>query len=112
MGHNNDGGSTISNCLSSGGTITGGENVTGGVAGVNENGLVTAIAVGSADITVTTEDTDDDGRQCMDTCTVTVIPVNVTSVNISQKSLSIEMNDEGRTYKLTATVLPDNAEYD
>lgn len=119
VGHN-DGNNTImehnyckiSNCLSSGGTITGGENVTGGVAGVNENGLVTAIAVGSADITVTTEDTDDDGRQCMDTCTVTVIPVNVTSVNISQKSLSIEMNDEGRTYKLTATVLPDNAEYD
>ncbi|WP_302806793.1 Ig-like domain-containing protein [Cloacibacillus porcorum] len=32
------------------------------VAIVNENGLVTAIAVGSADITVTTEDTDDDGR--------------------------------------------------
>ena len=79
---------------------------------VNENGLVTAIAVGSADITVTTEDTDDDGQQCTDTCTVTVIPVNVTSVDISQKSLSIDMNDEGRTYKLTATVLPDNAEYD
>lgn len=82
------------------------------VAIVNENGLVTAIAVGSADITVTTEDTDDDGQQCTDTCTVTVIPVNVTSVDISQKSLSIDMNDEGRTYKLTATVLPDNAEYD
>lgn len=79
---------------------------------VNENGLVTAIAVGSADITVTTEDTDDDGQQCTDTSTVTVIPVNVTSVNISQKSLSIDMNDEGRTYKLTASVLPDNAEYD
>ena len=82
------------------------------VAIVNENGLVTAIAVGSADITVTTEDTDDDGRQCTDTCTVTVIPVNVTSVDISPKTLSIDMNDEGRTYKLTATVLPDNAEYD
>lgn len=79
---------------------------------VNENGLVTAIAVGSADITVTTEDTDDDGQQCTDTRTVTVIPVNVTSVNISQKSLSIDMNDEGPTYKLTAAVLPDNAEYD
>ena len=82
------------------------------VAIVNENGLVTAIAVGSADITVTTEDTDDDGQQCTDTCTVTVIPVNVTSVDISPKTLSIDMNDEGRTYKLTATVLPDNAEYD
>ena len=78
---------------------------------VNENGLVTAIAVGSADITVTTEDGGDDGRQRTDTRTVTVIPVNVTSVNISQKSLSIDMNDEGRTYELTATVSPDNADY-
>ncbi|WP_302806834.1 Ig-like domain-containing protein [Cloacibacillus porcorum] len=40
------------------------------------------------------------------------MPVNVTSVDISPKTLSIDMNDEGRTYKLTATVLPDNAEYD
>ena len=82
------------------------------VAIVNENGLVTAIAVGSADITVTTEDTDDDGQQCTDTCTVTVIPVNVTSVDISPKTLSIDMNKDMPPFRLTATVLPDNAEYD
>ena len=77
-----------------------------------ESGEMRAIAVGSADITVTTEDGGDDGRQRTDTRTVTVKPANVASVDISQKSLSIDMNDEGRTYKLTATVLPDNAEYD
>ncbi|MCD8163961.1 MAG: Ig-like domain-containing protein [Synergistaceae bacterium] len=76
------------------------------VAIVSENGLVTAIAVGSADITVTTED-----GGLTDKRTVTVKPVNAASVDISQKSLSIDMNDEGRTYELTATVLPDNADY-
>ena len=76
-----------------------------------ESGEMRAIAVGSADITVTTEDTDDDGRQRTDTRTVTVKPVNASSVDISQKSLSIDMNDEVRTYELTATVSPDNADY-
>ncbi|WP_455600525.1 Ig-like domain-containing protein, partial [Cloacibacillus sp.] len=81
------------------------------VAIVNENGLVTAIAVGSADITVTTVDTGDDGRQRTDTRTVTVKPVNATSVDISQKTLSIDMNNDMPPFKLTATVFPDNADY-
>ncbi|WP_455600526.1 Ig-like domain-containing protein [Cloacibacillus sp.] len=76
-----------------------------------DSGEICGIAAGSADITVTTEDTGDDGRQRTDTRTVTVKPVNAASVDISQKSLSIDMNDEGRTYKLTATVSPDNADY-
>ena len=76
-----------------------------------DSGEMRAIAVGSADITVTTEDGGDDGRQRTDTRTVTVKPANVASVDISPKSLSIDMNDEGRTYELTATVSPDNADY-
>ncbi|WP_455611288.1 Ig-like domain-containing protein [Cloacibacillus porcorum] len=76
-----------------------------------DSGEMLAIAVGSADITVTTEDTGDDGRQRTDTRTVTVKPVNASSVDISPKSLSIDMNDGVRTYELTATVFPDNADY-
>ncbi|MCD8163958.1 MAG: Ig-like domain-containing protein [Synergistaceae bacterium] len=76
-----------------------------------DSGEILAVAVGSADITVTTEDTGDDGRQRTDTSTVTVKPVNVVSVDISQKTLSIDMNNDMPPYELTAIVFPDNADY-
>ena len=71
-----------------------------------DSGEICGIAAGSADITVTTED-----GGLTDKCTVTVKPVNAASVDISQKSLSIDINKDMPPFKLTATVLPDNAEY-
>ncbi|MBP5484004.1 MAG: Ig-like domain-containing protein [Bacteroidales bacterium] len=69
------------------------------VASVDKNGKVTAIAGGSAVITVTT--VNDITAQCQVTVTVPV-----TSVTLSQTSLSLL---EGRTAKLEATVLPEDA---
>lgn len=69
------------------------------VASVDQNGKVTAIAGGSAVITVTT--VNDITTQCQVTVTVPV-----TSVTLSQTSLSLL---EGRTAKLEATVLPEDA---
>ena len=69
-----------------------------------DNGLVTAVAEGSATITVTTTD-----GNFQDTCTVTVTEpptVSVTSVTLDQTSLTL---DVGGSDTLTATVEPDNA---
>ncbi|MBN1604606.1 MAG: Ig domain-containing protein [Chitinispirillaceae bacterium] len=73
------------------------------VAAVNENGLVTGIAEGSATITVTTED----GAHT-DSCTVTVTTdtVPVTGVTLNRETLTMAVSD---TYQLTATVTPGNA---
>ncbi|MBN2436530.1 MAG: Ig domain-containing protein, partial [Spirochaetes bacterium] len=73
------------------------------VATVDENGLVTALAVGSATITVTTEDGD-----YSDSCVVTVMtdPIPVTGVDLNTETLTIDVGD---TYQLTAMVIPDNA---
>ncbi|MCL1892791.1 MAG: Ig-like domain-containing protein [Holophagaceae bacterium] len=71
------------------------------VATVN-NGVVTAIAVGSTAIRVTAHD---GGFQA--TCTVTVSePVRVTGIHIDKTSLDMTI---GNQETLTATVVPDNA---
>jgi len=75
------------------------------VATVSDTGVVTAVANGTAVITVTTVD----GNKTA-TCTVTVnIPsttVPVTSVSVSPTSKSLKV---GETVQLTATVSPANA---
>lgn len=65
------------------------------------NGVVTAVAVGTATITVTTED-----GGFTATCDVTVNPVAVTGVSLNQTELTLV---EGKTATLIATVAPDNA---
>jgi uncharacterized protein (TIGR02145 family) len=71
------------------------------VATVDAAGKVTAMGVGTAIITVTTED----GGKTAE-CTVAVNPIAVTSVTLSQSSLSLT---KGSTSTLTATVAPTNA---
>ena len=73
------------------------------VATVGKDGTVTARAVGTADITVTTAD----GSKTA-TCAVTVNPktVPVAEVKLDETELELE---EGATATLTATVLPEDA---
>lgn len=73
------------------------------VATVNTSGLITAVAAGSATITVTTQD----GAKTA-TCAVTVNATNVavTSVSLSPSSASLSV---GGTQQLTPTILPANA---
>jgi uncharacterized protein YjdB len=70
------------------------------VATVSSSGVVTAIAAGTANITVTTAD-----GSMTSTCTVTVT-VPVTGVKLSPTSLSLAV---GSTSGLTVTVSPSNA---
>ena len=75
-----------------------------GVATVSENGLITAVALGTATITVTTADS---GKTA--SCTVTVIatsPVAVTGVTLNKTTLSLSM---GNSETLIASVLPSSA---
>ena len=74
-----------------------------GVASVNASGNVTAVSVGTATITVTTED----GAKTA-TCEVTVNEkiYNVESVALDQESITLT---EGETATLTATITPENA---
>ncbi|MDR0437459.1 MAG: Ig-like domain-containing protein [Bacteroidales bacterium] len=65
------------------------------------NGKITAIARGSAIITVTTED----GNKTA-TCAVTVDTVAVTGISLNPKTAALI---EGATLTLTATLLPANA---
>ncbi len=72
------------------------------VATVDSNGLVTALAAGSATITVTTQD----GAKTA-SCNITVsIPTPVTGISVSPASISISIDV---TQQLTATVAPSNA---
>ncbi|WP_077369466.1 Ig-like domain-containing protein [Anaerosalibacter sp. Marseille-P3206] len=73
------------------------------VATVDESGKVTAIAAGTATITVTTED----GIKTA-TCEVTVTEpkILVESVSLDKSTLNLEI---GKTETLTATVNPENA---
>ena len=74
------------------------------IATVDASGKVTAVAAGSAVITVTTTD---GGKTA--TCTVTVtnpaVPVQSVSLNKTELSLNV-----GESMTLTATVLPENAD--
>lgn len=78
----------------------------GRVVTVDQNGLVKAVANGTADIIVTTED---GGKTAV--CKVTVrIPdpvVKVTGVKLAQKSAVLSA--KGASIKLKSTVLPENA---
>ena len=73
------------------------------VATVDENGLVTAVSVGEANITATAVD----GSGVTATCKVTVTPKLVTSVTLNKNELTIE---KSFTAQLTATVAPDDAD--
>ena len=68
-----------------------------------DNGLVTAVAEGTATITVTTEDGSKTAR-C--TVTVTTATVPVTGVTLDPTSLTLDVN---QTATLTATITPSNA---
>jgi len=72
------------------------------VATVNNAGVVNAIALGSATITVTTED----GNYTA-TCEVTVLPVLVTGITLNLSASTRAIG--GDTLILTATVQPANA---
>ena len=73
-----------------------------GIATVDNNGMVTAVKVGTATITATTTD----GSNLSATCKVTVDPILATSISISSSSLDLEV---GHSATLSATVLPENA---
>lgn len=73
------------------------------VARVDENGVVTAVGVGEATITATT----DDGTNLTATCTVTVTPKFVKSLSLSETELSLENGSSGQ---LTAIVSPQDAD--
>ena len=68
---------------------------------VDQNGKVTGVAPGSANITVTTVD----GCKTA-TCTITVAATPVTSISLDKTSASLKA---GETVTLTATVKPDDA---
>ena len=70
------------------------------IAKVDTNGLVIAIAVGEAIITVTTTD----GSNLSTTCKVTVVPTLATSIELDKTEISLEAT---QTATLVATVLPE-----
>ena len=75
-----------------------------GVATVDNNGKVTAVAAGSAVITVTTAD---GGKTATCTVTVTNPAIPVQSVSLDKTSLNLNV---GENSTLVATILPENAD--
>lgn len=71
------------------------------VASVSNNGEVTALSAGTADITVSSGEI---SATCTVTVTEPVIPVESVSLDVEQLELEIE-----ETYALQATVLPEDA---
>ena len=71
------------------------------IATVDENGVVTAIAVGEATITATTTD----GSNLSASCKVTVVPTLAVSIELNQTEASVE---EKTDLQLTATILPEH----
>lgn len=65
------------------------------------NGLITGVGPGTATVTATTRD-----GSLSASCQVTVVRVNAESVRLSADSISIK---EGGSYRLTATVYPEDA---
>lgn len=84
------------------------ESDTPAVATVDQNGKVTGVAEGTANITVTTDGTDADGNKKFASCVVTVTEkvIAATGVTLKQNSLEVQA---GKTATLEATVLPENA---
>ena len=76
------------------------------VATVDANGVVAAVAPGTATITVTTED---GGKTATCAVTVNAATVPVTGVTLSQTQASLYSNRTPNTLTLTATVAPDDA---
>ena len=72
------------------------------VAIVDENGMVTAIAVGEATITATTTD----GSNLSATCKVTVVPTLVVSIEVTPNIVEAEENSE---VQLSVIILPEDA---
>ena len=72
------------------------------IATVDENGVVTAIAVGEAIITTTTVD----GSNLSATCKVTVIPTLVVSIEVTPNVVEAEENSE---VQLSVIILPEDA---
>ena len=75
-----------------------------GTAAVDEDGAVTAVSEGSAVITVTTED---GGYTASCEVTVERQVISVTGVTLDQSALTLT---EGETFRLTASVTPENAD--
>ena len=73
------------------------------VATVSQEGLVTAVGVGTADITVKAND----GSEVLATCKVTVTPKLVTSITLGDEKLTIVRT---HTKQLAVTVLPEDAD--
>ncbi len=71
------------------------------IATVDNNGLVTAVGVGSAIITVTTNE-----GSFTDNCTVTVEAIHLTNINIVETLVALKLN---ATQQLTTTFTPANA---
>ena len=76
------------------------------IATVDDKGLVTAVAPGSADITV--ESIENGSKTAVCTLTVTAKQIPVTGVTLDKPTLSLEV---GATETLNATVAPSNASY-
>ena len=71
------------------------------VVSVNQSGEITAVKLGSASVTVATED----GNKKA-TCTVKVDPIPVSGISLNKSSLTLLV---GSSESLTATVTPSNA---
>ena len=76
----------------------------GGAATVDANGLVPAVAPGTATITATTND----GSNLTAACAVTVKPAVVLATSVTLNETTAEVTI-GETLQLTATVAPENA---
>jgi surface protein len=72
------------------------------VATVDENGTITTLKIGTADIVATTVD-----GGLTATCNLTVVTPNVTGITLSQEALTVK---RGETATLSATVEPFDAE--
>lgn len=72
------------------------------IATVDETGIVTAIAIGSTTIKATSVSNPDISGECL----ITVVPTPVSSITLSQSSVSIKV---GGSVKIDASVLPESA---
>ncbi len=78
--------------------------VPAGCVTVDEAGLVTAVAVGTANVVATSTD----GSEVSASCAVTVNPIVVTSIAIAPENVTLLV---GATETLVATVAPENATF-